>query len=897
MTTALRPSPVPSFWEKLMNGRIAETSELAKVQAEEAPAPAPGATERLAVLRPWLLLGAGVLLAVLALAALQALSRELDYAAVIVALQSKPLPVLLAAVAATAVSFLAMLGYDLSALRHLAPGAVPRWIGALAAFCGFALSNTLGVGAFTGSAVRWRIYAAAGLEPTRIGRVLVFVTASFVLGLYAVAALGLLLEAEAMAGWFGLPAPLLRLLAAALLALLAGVALLGRLRKGLRLGRFVLRVPPARLILLQGAISLVDIGAAATVLWLLLPSGAVDLPSFMALYAVAIAIGAASHLPGGIGVFEAVVLLAFHNSGVPLDQVAAALVLYRLVYFALPLGLAILLLAGFEVSRRAHLLEGGARAVRAATRLMPRFLGAGAFAAGTALLFGGVTPPLGTAPGLFAPALPLPLFEASHLLASVGGLALIFVAHGLVHRLDGAWWLATCLTGAGLVLSIARGGGELELPLLVLLGIALLISHQRFDRRARMLTPSLTPGWWLAVAGVVAAAAWLLFFAHRDVEYSRQLWWRFELDASAPRGMRATLGAVLALFAAGLWTLLRPARSAVHPPTPEELERATAIVAAQGRADANLVRMGDKALLFAPEGDAFIMYGRRGRSWVALFDPVGPGERRVDLVWRFVEMADAQGGRAAFYQVRPENLPLYIDAGLRPLKLGEAARVPLPDFTLKGKSRQPLRSALNRAEREGLTFAVVPPEEVAALLPELETVSRLWLEQHKTREKAFSLGAFEPDYVCAQPAAVVRDGEGRVIAFATLLETPALRREMSIDLMRQLPDVPPGTMDFLFLRLILRAKELGYDFFDLGMAPLSGLAAHRLAPVWYRLGGLVFRRGERFYNFRGLRAFKEKFEPVWEPRYLCTPGGLDPWVVLADVAALQAGGLRGVIGK
>jgi phosphatidylglycerol lysyltransferase len=120
---------------------------------------------------------------------------------------------------------------------------------------------------------------------------------------------------------------------------------------------------------------------------------------------------------------------------------------------------------------------------------------------------------------------------------------------------------------------------------------------------------------------------------------------------------------------------------------------------------------------------------------------------------------------------------------------------------------------------------------------------------------------------------------------------------MSIDLMRHRAEVPPGTMDFLFLRLILRAKEQGYTFFDLGMAPLSGLAAHRLAPVWHRLGGLVFRRGERFYNFRGLRAFKEKFDPVWEPRYLCTEGGLDPWVVLADVAALQSGGLRGVIGK
>ena len=852
---------------------------------------------RWALLRPWLVLAGSVAMAGLGLLALHALSRELDYNAITAALAAQRPAVLLAAVAATALSYAAMTGYDISALRHVAPGRVPPRIAALAAFCGFALSNTVGVGTFTGGAVRWRIYAAAGLEPPRITRAILFVTASFVLGLFAVAGLGLLLEADRMAEWFGLPAPLLRGLALVGLLALAGAAVAGRIWRGRRLGRFVLRAPPLRLVAFQGLVSLVDIGAAAAVLWLLLPPGAVDLPAFMALYAVAIAIGAASHLPGGIGVFEAVVLLAFRNTAVPLDQVAAALVLYRAIYFALPLALALLLLAGFEASRRAHLLAGGTRAVRAATRLMPRFLGATAFAAGAALLLGGVTPPLGDSPGLLAPALPLPVFELSHLLASVGGLALIFVAHGLVHRLDGAWWLALALAGGGLLLSLARGGGMVEIGLLVLLGLALLVSRQRFDRRARLLAPSLTPGWWLAVAAVVAAAAWLLFFAHRDVDYSRQLWWQFELDASTPRGMRATLGSVLALFAAGLWALLRPARSAIHPPTPEEMARAVAIVEAQDRADANLVRMGDKGLLFSEIGDAFIMYGRRGRSWVALFDPVGPKQRGLDLVWRFVEMADAQRGRAAFYQVRPENLPLYIDAGLQPLKLGEAARVRLAAFDLKGRARQSLRSALNRAEREGLRFEVVEAAGVPPLLPELAEVSRLWLDQHKAREKAFSLGAFDPAYVAAQGVALVRGPEGRLIAFATLLETPGPRHEMSIDLMRHRPDVPPGTMDFLFLRLILRAREQGYAWFDLGMAPLSGLAAHRLAPVWYRLGGLVFRRGERFYNFRGLRAFKEKFEPEWEPRYLCTPGGLDPWVVLADVAALQSGGLRGVIGK
>lgn len=874
------------------------TEALRRLREEPAEIRTADRLRRLAVLKPWLWLTAGLVLAAMAVFAIHHLSEELDYNAVATALAAKSWGTMALAVLAAAVSYAAMVGYDLSAVRHVGPvPPVPRRISALASFCGFALSNSMGVGAFTGSAVRWRIYAAAGVDPKQIARMLVFVTVSFSLGIFFAAALGVLLAASHMAEWFGLTARWLRVGAALVLGAMAGVAVLGRLQNGpIRIGPLTLRVPSFRLILAQGLISVVDLGAAAVVLWLLLPQGAVDLPSFVALYVVAIAIGAASHLPGGIGVFDAVVLIAFRGTAVPLDQVAAALLLYRAIYFALPLGVAILLLTGFEIRHRVPALAGGARALRASTRLMPRFLGVLAFAAGTALLLGGIAPPVeGFAPGFNLPNLPQPLFEASHLLSSVGGLALLFVAYGLVHRLDGAWWLALLLAGGGILLSAARGSGLLEIGLLALLAVALLTSRRRFDRRAAMLT--LTPGWWLAVACVVAAATWLLFFAHRDVEYSRQLWWRFELDENAPRAMRATLAVALIAGTAGLWSLLRPAQTRTYRPMASELATAVAVVEKQESAGANLVRMGDKALLTSPANDAFIMYGRRGRSWIALYDPVGDKKQRVELVWRFVELADAQGGRAAFYQVRPDTLPLYIDAGLQPLKLGEAARVRLEAFELKGKARQALRTAINRAEREGMTFEILRPAEVPPILRELEEVSTLWLSQHNAREKAFSLGAFEPGYVASQPVAVVRGADRRVIAFATLLDTPQARTEMSVDLMRHRPDMPSGTMDFLFTRLLLVAKEQGYAFFDLGMAPLSGLAAHRLAPIWYRLGGLVFRRGERFYNFKGLRAFKEKFDPVWEPRYLCTAGGLDPWVVLADVAALQSGGLRGVIGK
>jgi phosphatidylglycerol lysyltransferase len=115
-----------------------------------------------------------------------------------------------------------------------------------------------------------------------------------------------------------------------------------------------------------------------------------------------------------------------------------------------------------------------------------------------------------------------------------------------------------------------------------------------------------------------------------------------------------------------------------------------------------------------------------------------------------------------------------------------------------------------------------------------------------------------------------------------------------VDLMRHRPTAPKNAMEGLFIYLMLWGKAEGYQWFNLGMAPLSGLEATALAPVHIRIATYLYRYGQTFYNFQGLRAYKEKFHPVWEPRYLAYPGGLNLPRVLTDVSALIAGGYRGI---
>jgi phosphatidylglycerol lysyltransferase len=307
------------------------------------------------------------------------------------------------------------------------------------------------------------------------------------------------------------------------------------------------------------------------------------------------------------------------------------------------------------------------------------------------------------------------------------------------------------------------------------------------------------------------------------------------------------------------------------------------------------VFLRDKALLFDAERCAFVMYGVQGRTFVALGDPVGPPQQAPALIRSFLERADDFSAVPVFYEVGKDGLHWYADFGLTFMKLGEEARVDLGSFSLEGGHASKLRKALRHLEKEEARIRVVPAAEVPGILGELRGVSDDWVADKVGGEKGFSLGFFDPSYIARFPVAVV-ERHGRVIAFANLWPGPR-GIELSVDLMRYRSDAPSGLMDGLFVWLLRWGQEQGYRSFVLGMAPLSGFESSPVAPLWARMGSLLYRHGEKLYNFQGLRAYKEKFDPVWEPRYLVYPGGFSLPRVLADVSALIAGGYRRLILK
>ncbi|MBZ5590246.1 MAG: bifunctional lysylphosphatidylglycerol flippase/synthetase MprF [Acidobacteriia bacterium] len=823
--------------------------------------------------------------------------RNYSYRQVLEEFRSLPAHRVALALALTFISYLLLTGYDTLGLWYARFRLAYRRT-ALASFVGYAFSNTVGYSLISGGSVRLRLYSGWGLSAPAIAKVIAFCGATFWLGFLTLAGVVFTVEPIVVPAALHLPLTSARPLGVLFLLAVAGLATVSLVRKQpFRIRGFEFPLPTPRLLLGQFVVSCLDWAVVGAILYLLLPAGgALSYAAFLGIFLLAQVLGVVSQVPGGLGVFETVMLVMLAPY-IPAAAVLGSLLAFRIVYYVVPLAAAALVLGAHELVQRR---EGVRRVARIfgkwAPSVVPQALAITSFVGGAILLFSGATP---TAHGRLLwmrDFIPLPVVELSHFLGSVAGAALIVIAQGLQRRLDGAYLVTVSLLSTGIVVSLLKGLDWEEAAALAVMLAALLPCRSHFYRKASLTRDWLSPTWIMAIALVLLASVWLGIFSYKHVEYSDQLWWHFAFHGGdAPRFLRATVGALGVAMVFAVARLLRPASPELATATAADLERVRTIAAGSPRTYANLAFLGDKRFLFSDRGNAFIMYGVKGRSWVALGDPVGPPDEMPELVWRFGELCNRHDDWPVFYEVGRDHLHLYLDLGLSVMRLGEEARVHLPGFSLDGHERKWLRHVNRRLTEEGCTFEVVPREDTPRYMTEMKAVSDAWLAGKNTREKGFSLGSFSPAYLAQFPVALVRQG-GRIVAFANVW-LGAEGEELSVDLMRHLEDAPNGVMEYVFIRLMLWGSERGYRWFNLGMAPLSGMPERALTPLWMRLGALVYRHGEHFYNFQGLRQYKGKFNPQWEAKYMASPGGLALPRIVTNVAALISGGVKGVVRK
>ncbi len=812
---------------------------------------------------------------------------------------------LLAALAFSALGYLCLGAYDLLAVRTL--GLAISWRKALyVGFLSYAVSNNAGQAMISGGSIRFRFYSDWGLTPAAIGKVIVFGSSTYLLGAFSLFCLSaLFLTPKEFADPQLVGGHLYWLVTAVALGLL-GYWLLVIFKREFSLGKIQLHLPNIKTSLWQTLLGALDLILTSLVLYSLLNNSiGMSFFWFFTLFLLAQLSGLFSQVPGGLGVFEGIFLYLV-GPAADHQQLLMALIGYRLVYYFIPLGAAALAFAWMQnrqwlaklinnplASRTAKFTQIGAGLLQEA---LPRLLPALMILAGAVLLISGSTPALPERLQPLAKLVGLPLIAISHLLGSLIGLLLLLLARAVSLRIRLAYPLTLILLSAGIFFSLFKGWDYEEASFLGLVLIVIASNRHYFYRQSFFEQRLLTWPWVLMLLSLVGLSLFVGFVAHQDVDYSNQLWWDFSLHGSASRFLRASLALSILCITLVIYFLLSRGRYKPELPSADELAEAAQVIQRQSSTEQFIALTGDKYFFWNANRDTFIAYTTSNRYWIALGDPCGPAEEYAQLLREFRAAADLYGAKPVFYRVSSQHLARYVDLGLNLAKLGEEALVDLQQFSIKGNAGTSFRGTLNKINKEGYSFSLVPRSQVPVYLAQLAAVSKRWLEHKKVREKSFSLGFFDEHYLSQTDLALVLSPDGSVVAFTNVLRSQAFA-EISIDLMRYSDQAPKGSMDYLLINLLLWGQAQGYGQFNLGMAPLSGLDRDRLAPLWQRLGASLFQLDNDFYDFQGLRHYKEKFHPQWRPSYLAYPAGQNIAKVIFTITQKISGGLRGSFGK
>jgi phosphatidylglycerol lysyltransferase len=770
------------------------------------------------------------------------------------------------AAAFTALNVSVMGLYDVIAFRHTRSPVWQRWrYGAVA----FAWSNFLTLGPLAGPAIRFWLYAPAIDRAADLQGGVVAIAVAFSSGLagWIVS----VLVAPALGIGFPSTAVLALALTGLIVVLTRGVLALIAHMSGTE-------VTPARSVEMA-LVGWLDwlLASVAFIAVLHAAGGGHALMPALRTFFIGQGIGLVSLVPGGFGSAD-----AYWIAHLPIAAASAAAVVaaFRVVYYILPWALASLLLLSWA-TRRAQ------RRIEIARTVVAGLTGAG----GLLIMLSSASPALHARLLALEEIVPLPLVEFGQLTAAMTGLLLLALARGLARGYRAAFRGTMVLLALGATAAVLKGFDWEEAVVLGGLAAAAASQASLFDRDSQ--------GDWIEGADValatVAVAVFVIFgaLAHRAGFDAFSRWMELGYRFEASRFARSAIALIMAVSAAAIYVALRvPIRFA--RPSPSDVRAALDLHARIGGGSTPLmVANGDKAI-FVDGERGLCLYRINGPYLVVFADPVVRASDRGDFLDALFRFAGELDRRPLFYQVSPDWIPPLHDRGYIFFKLGEEALVPLSSVATDGHQGKMYRQVLRRAERDRVRFRVMAPYEVERRLDELRQISDDWLRSKAVVERQFSIGFFDREYLATYSCAVVEEIDtGRILAFANLLKGP-MRVELSVDLMRYRSDGLHG-MDYLFVSLLFYAKEQGYERFNLGMAPLASVGASRGAHGRERLARVLFQHGEHWYNFQGLRQYKQKFEPDWQPRYMGYQSAWEFPVATAYVSALVAGGWARVL--
>lgn len=588
-------------------------------------------------------------------------------------------------------------------------------------------------------------------------------------------------------------------------------------------------------------------------------------------FAIGCAIGIISLIPGALGSFDFIVLTGLSAQGLPEETILAWLLLYRLAYYVLPffIGIAFFIKhLGSQINQKYNAVPKQIlnTSIHTITIHLIRWLGV--FLALSTVFFENIN-------GIhwlanFNPLQKQLIWQFPGLLL---GVCFILLARTIEKKIN----LAFPLTLIWLVLTfvyINIGGVSPGFSLACIIGAIcmLLVRPQLYKKQFIYSWEAKTKdGLIIAITLMVLFTLAGIIFPIRAQEIHEVVERHKPISPEAYLLTRKIVFGITVIITICYWALMRIVQGRkIKLGTPFQPDRYRKLLKAYGgQGDSALAFLGDKRLFWYQkngEDRVAFQFAIRNNKCLVMGQPAGNEADVQDAITYFIDKADRLDYDLIFYSLGQEMTLFLHEFGFEFMKVGENALVDLGSFTLKGNKYKPFRNALNRVEKDGFTFEMAQAPHNSELLAEIKQVSDIWLD--KRPEKGFSLGYFNEAYLQEAPLALVRNQTGKIVAFANIM--PNYQEGIaSIDMMRyNRKEIPNGVMDYLFISLFIYFRDVGMTYFDLGMAPLSGVGQVEESFIQERLAYLVYHFGSHFYSFDGLYRYKEKYTPIWSPRYI-----------------------------
>ncbi|UQS87010.1 bifunctional lysylphosphatidylglycerol flippase/synthetase MprF [Nicoliella spurrieriana] len=600
----------------------------------------------------------------------------------------------------------------------------------------------------------------------------------------------------------------------------------------------------------------------------------ISLISVFPLFIIANIMGVIGMTPGGLGGFDVTITTGLIMLGVDKPQVLVWLAFYRIFYYVVPFIIALILFIHDYGKRINEFLDDIPKTLfqRTAQIILTIFL----YFSGIMLLLSITLPNVVLVNSFYLSFEPYTFYFLNQLTTIIVAFILIGLARGYGSRVQRSFWPTVVVLLIAIANTLWKESFPINMSILSIILILLLWLSKGSLYRKR-----LSYSWGQRIMDTIIFA--FTFTAYTFLGIYNHFHHNFhngpfkglfkQPNAYLFPSQQVWFAGFLGLLAASLILVIIyryfSSKETNWLDQPFDAERVRHVIDEYGGNEvSHLAFVRDKQIYFYTiddEDQVFFMFKRRANKLVIMGEPVGNAEQFSNAIDQFMIDADQIGLSLVFYEVGEKFTMILHEKGFDFTKAGEEGMVELSKFTLVGKKHRGERALMHKFEREGYQFSIVNPPFDNAFMAELKAISDQWLNGNS--EKGFSLGYFDAYYLNQAPIAIMKDKDGKVVAFANIMPTGE-HAITSIDLMRSSDDAPSGIMDGIFINLFQYSLDNKYQYFNLGMAPLSNVGRSRFSFIDEKIANLVYKYGQSFYSFQGLRSYKEKYVNVWVPRYI-----------------------------